>query len=64
MLYAIGAGLERGVLRGDRYREAYIRHPHKMNDCHAFGPLVLCGQAVSLGMVKPWSKQATDARHP
>lgn len=87
ILYAIGAGLECGLLVGERYqegfkkglkgmisyiaidgsvhntcigclspddgsREAYIRHPHKMNDRHAFGPLVLAyGQAVRLGVV-------------
>lgn len=85
MLYAIGAGIECGVLAGDSYRrafekglhgmmsyialdgsvhhacvgclspedgsrEAYMRHPHNMNDPHAFGPLVLAyGQAVRLG---------------
>lgn len=86
ILYALGAGLECGVLEGARHREAferglrgllsyialdgsvhhtcvgclspgdgsreaYIRHPHKLNDPHAFGPLVLaCGQAVRLGL--------------
>lgn len=86
ILYAIGAGLESGLLEKARYREAferglrgllpyigldgsvhhtcvgclspgdgsreaYIRHPHKLNDPHAFGPLVLAyGQAVRLGL--------------
>lgn len=85
ILYAIGAGLECGLLTEARHRaafekgldglrsyiaidgsvhnvcvgclspddgsrEAYIRHPHKLNDPHAFGPLVLAyGQAVRLG---------------
>lgn len=86
ILYAIGAGLECGLLEGERYqkaferglrglqsyialdgsvhqtcigclspgdgsREAYMQHPHKLNDSHAFGPLVLAfGQAVRLGL--------------
>lgn len=84
ILYAIGAGIECGLLTEARHaaafqnglvglrsyialdgsvhnvcvgclspddgsREAYIRHPHKLNDPHAFGPLVLAyGQAVRL----------------
>lgn len=36
---------------GEGTREDYIRHPHKLNDPHAFGPLVLAyGQALRLGM--------------
>lgn len=86
MLYALGAGLECGVLTGDCHRDAfekglrgmmayialdgsvhntcvgclspgegaredYMKHPHKVNDPHAFGPLVLAyGQAVRLGL--------------
>lgn len=35
----------------DGSREAYIRHPHRLNDPHAFGPLTLAyGQAVGLGL--------------
>ncbi|MFA6962702.1 MAG: glycoside hydrolase family 88 protein [Opitutaceae bacterium] len=84
ILYGLGAGLECGLLKGARYREAfergllgmlsyiaidgsmhntcmgclapgdgsredYMRHPHIINDFHAFGPLVLAfGQAVRL----------------
>lgn len=87
ILYAIGAGIECGLLSEARHREAfekglramksyialdgsvhhtcvgclspgmgtreeYMRHPHKMNDPHAFGPLVLAyGQAVRLGII-------------
>lgn len=86
MLYALGAGIECGLLKEERHREAfekglrglksyvaldasvhntcvgclspgmgtpedYMRHPHRMNDPHAFGPLVLAfGQAARLDM--------------
>jgi Predicted unsaturated glucuronyl hydrolase involved in regulation of bacterial surface properties, and related proteins len=36
---------------GQGTREDYIGHPHRLNDCHAFGPLVLAfGQAARLGV--------------
>lgn len=86
ILYAIGVGLDVGVLSGEIYREAfetglrslltyiaidgsvhntcrgclspedgsreaYMRRENVLNDCHAFGPLVLAyGQAARLGM--------------
>jgi unsaturated rhamnogalacturonyl hydrolase len=85
ILYAIGAGLEHGLLDGahrrafekglrgllsyiavdgsmhntctgclapgDGSREAYMRHPHELNDPHAFGPVILaCTQALRLGI--------------
>jgi unsaturated rhamnogalacturonyl hydrolase len=99
ILYAIGAGIGCGLLKGEGYKaafekglkgmlsyialdgsvhntcvgclapgdgspEAYIRHAHKINDPHAFGPLVLAyGQAVGLGMVTCGSTPASGERH-